>query len=202
MKLIPWMKLAFGLAVCAWISGLSIPAQTGSGDELARYSACKMPDGLKVVETAPLAPGVSRRPVQTDHGEQMVEMEQGKRVMLAYPGEDFYANLKAERLRAATYQSEKRILIDEFDYILASGDNARNYAIKPKLNGFEIYGLDRSKREGGVLGIYLFFDDMRHDVVTIYFLNQEPPVRFKTMEEYAKLRDNFLQAYTSCLAGR
>jgi hypothetical protein len=31
--------------------------------------------------------------------------------------------------------------------------------MKPRLNGFEIQGLDRSKREGGVLGIYLFFDD-------------------------------------------
>jgi hypothetical protein len=60
-------------------------------------------------------------------------------------------------------------------------------------------GLDRSKREGGVLGVYLFFDNPTRTVTTIYFLNQEPPKRFKTMEEYAAIRDRFLSNYTSCI---
>ena len=189
------------LLAAVFVSGIGATGQAVEPDILARYAACKMPDGLEVVETAPLAPGVHRRPVQTIHGEQMITMEAGKRVMFAYPGEDFYANLKAERLPSATYAEEKQILIEDFDHTLAASTaSSRNYSLKPKLNGFSIYGLDREKREGGVLGIYLLFDDNRHDAITIYFLNQEPPTRFQTMEQYGKLRDSFLQAYTSCLA--
>jgi len=126
-------------------------------------------------------------------------MVAGRRVMFAYPDEDFYANVKVEVLPADSYADSKASLIKNFEYTLASGDNARNYKLKPQLNGFEIQGLDRAKREGGVLGIYLFFDDPTRTVTTIYFLNQEPPKRFKTMEEYAAVRDKFLTAYTSCI---
>jgi len=119
--------------------------------------------------------------------------------MFAYPGEDFYANVKVEILPLSGYSESKKALLGNFDYILASGDNQRNYKLKPSLNGFEIQGLDRSKREGGVVGIYLLFDDPTRTVTTIYFLNQEPPRRFATMEEYSALRDQFLNDYTSCI---
>src|SRR4249919_1978035 len=100
-----------------------------------------------------------------------------------------YANLKVEILPEGGYSDPKKALEGNFDYILASGDNQRNHKLKPPLNGLEIQGLDRSKREGGVLGIYLPFDDATRTVTTIYFLNQEPPKRFTTMEEYSALRD-------------
>ncbi len=121
--------------------------------------------------------------------------------MFAYPGEEFYANVKVELLPSDGYAESKRALIDDFDSILASGDTERNYKLRPKLHNFEIHGLDRSKREGGVLGIYVLFDDATHAVTTIYFLNQEPPKRFKTMEEYAQVRDQFLERYTTCIRG-
>jgi hypothetical protein len=126
-------------------------------------------------------------------------MTDGRRVMFAYPNEDFYANAKVEILPADSYAKSKEALIGEFNYILASGDTSRNYALKPQLNGFEIQGLDRTKREGGVLSIYLLFDDPTRTVTTIYFLNQETPTHFKTMAEYASLRDHFLTGYTSCI---
>jgi len=126
-------------------------------------------------------------------------MTDGRRIMFAYPNEDVYANVKVEILPAEGYAESKDALIGDFEHILASDNTSRNYALKPRLNGFEIQGLDRSKREGGVLGIYLFFDDPTRTVTTIYFLNQEPPKRFKTMQEYAVLRDRFLNEYTSCI---
>jgi hypothetical protein len=119
--------------------------------------------------------------------------------MFAYPNEDFYANVKVEILPAEGYAESKDALISDFEHTLASGDNSRNYALKPQLNEFEIQGLDRSKREGGVLGIYLLFDNPTRTVITIYFLNQEPPKRFHTMQEYASVRDHFLSEYTSCI---
>ena len=51
-----------------------------------------------MVETAPLAPGVTRRMVQTRTGELPITMLEGRRVMFAYPCEDFYADVKVEIL--------------------------------------------------------------------------------------------------------
>ena len=119
--------------------------------------------------------------------------------MFSYPGEDFYANVKVEILPTETWKDSRAALIDNFDYVLASGDDVRNYKLRAPMNGFDVQGQDRTKREGGVLGLYLLFDDGTHTATTIYFLNQDPPVRFKTMEEYALLRDRFLADYTTCI---
>lgn len=122
--------------------------------------------------------------------------------MYAYPGEDFYANVKAELLPAASYTQQQQTLLDNFDHMVAGGGVSRNYALKPTLHGLPVYGMDRDALEGGVLGVYLLFLPVQHAVVTIYFLNQEPEHRhFKTMGEYAVLRDRFLDSYASCLAG-
>ncbi len=174
-------------------------AARAQSDTFAPYTSCSLRDGLSVVETSPLAPGVTTRSVKTIMGSYDVAISKGRRIMFAYPAEDFYANVKVEILPAIGYADSKKALIGNFDYLLASGDNQRNYKLKPSLNGFEIQGLDRSKREGGVLGIYLLFDDATRTVTTIYFLNQEPPRRFTTMEEYSALRDQFLSDYTGCI---
>jgi hypothetical protein len=178
---------------------LTTRGQSNVANRFSPYSSCSLADGLSVVETAPLSPGITSRTVKTILGSEEVPLIAGQRVMFAYPGEDFYANVKVELLPEQGYNQAKKALITNFEYILASGDNSRNYALKPHMNGFEIQGLDRGKREGGVLGIYLLFDDPTRTVVTIYMLNQEPPRRFKTMEEYARLRDSFLTGYTACI---
>jgi hypothetical protein len=168
-----------------------------------RYTTCKFADGLIVVETSPLAPGVHARTVQTLKGPRQVEMVEGRRVMFAYPDKDFYANVKVEILPEKNYAETRQFLIDDFDYTLASADGStRNYGLKPKENGFDVRGLDRDKLEGGVLGVYLLLDDSSRMVTTIYFLNQEPKDRsFQTMDEYRVMRDRFLATYTAC-AGR
>jgi hypothetical protein len=143
--------------------------------------------------------GAKTRMVQTTKGQLPIRMIDGRRVMFAYPGEDFYANVKVEILPAESWGDERVALSDNFDFLLASGDDSRNYRLSPQLNGFAIQGQDRTKREGGVLGFYLLFENATHTVITIYFLNQEPPLRFKTMEEYAVLRDKFLNNYTTCI---
>jgi hypothetical protein len=174
------------------------PGQSQSRDVVFEpYTTCSLPDGPSVVETAPLAPGVTTRNVQTIKGPLPVRMLDGRRVMFAYPGEDFYANVKVEILPADTWSDARNTLSENFDYLLASGDDVRNYSLRPDLNGFSIAGQDRTKREGGVLGFYLLSDNTTHTVITIYFLNQEPP--FKTMQEYAVLRDRFLNGYTACI---
>lgn len=166
-----------------------------------RYTTCRFSDGLTVVETSPLAPGIHERPVQTSKESRQIPMVEGRSVMFAYPDKDFYANVKVEILPEKNYAETRQSLIDNFDYLLNSGDgSSRNYGLKPTLNGLDVRGLDRDKLEGGVLGVYLLFDDASRMVTTIYFLNQEPKDRsFQTLEEYRVQRDRFLATYTTCV---
>lgn len=62
------------------------------------YDTCSFSDGLQIVRTDSLPPGVTTRPVETDNGTQQIEMLAGHRIMFAYLSTDFYANVKAEVL--------------------------------------------------------------------------------------------------------
>ena len=171
------------------------PAINGA---LLNYTACQFPDGLQIVHLDSLPPGVTSRGVDTDSGPRQIDLQAGVRIMFAYPDTDFYANMKAEVLPAKNYPQLKQSLLDNFQHLLHG--NTLNTALHSPMNGLEVHGLDREKLEGGVLGIYLLFDEQAHVVTTIYLLNQEPQARkFQSMEEYRKLRDQFLGSYTTCI---
>ena len=184
------------------MAALCIPVSAQTDADTAPfgpYTNCQLPNGLSVVETAPLASGVTARTVQTIKGTRTIPMSAGRRIMFAYPGEEFYANVKVELVPAESWKESRAALIDNFDYLLASGDDVRNYELLGQMNGLTMQGQDRRKREGGVLGFYLLFEERTHTAITIYFLNQDPPLRFKTMNEYGSLRDSFLNDYTACI---
>lgn len=168
---------------------------------LAPYTSCVFPDGLRVVGIDPLAPGVQSRSVETATGTHSIEMEAGERVMFAYPLTDFYANLKVELLPADRYAELKQTLLANLHFLESErGGPSPAEALPAGLHGFEVHGNDRRKLEGGVLGMYLMFDDAAHVATTIYFLNQNAWQRkFQTIDEYGRLRDNFLRTYTGCV---
>lgn len=176
-----------------------LAAQPSSGAAaLTPYASCSFSDGLQVVQVDPLAPGITLREVETDSGARQIDLEAGLRIMFAYPNTDFYANVKAELLPARNYAQLKQFLLENLKHL--GHGNIMNSALASPLNGFEAHGLDREKLEGGVLGIYLLFDDSAHVVTTIYMLNQEPQDRkFQTIEEYRHLRDQFLASYSACI---
>ena len=190
--------VVFSLSLCVG-TAQQIPRSDSSPFD--RYTACKFSDGLAAVDISPLAEGIHERTVPTSNGPRQIPMVEGRRVMFAYPDKDFYANVKVEILAEKNYAETRQSLIDNFDYLLNSGNgNTRNYGLKPKLNGLDVRGLDRDKLEGGVLGVYLLFDDTSRMVTTIYFLNQEPHDRsFQSLEEYRVQRDRFLAIYTTCV---
>jgi hypothetical protein len=173
-----------------------LAAQSSPGTTaLTPYTTCRFADGLQVVQVDPLAPGVTSREVETDSGSRQIDLQAGLRIMFAYPNSDFYANAKAELLPAANYTQLKQLLLDNLHHL--GRGNIINTSMHSPLNGFEAHGLDRERLEGGVLGIYLLFDDSAHVVTTIYMLNQEPQDRkFQTIEEYGHLRDRFLASYS------
>jgi hypothetical protein len=208
-----WLRYGFAMrkivglltqwAVCSFFvcGAMAQSLHRSESSAFDRFTTWKFSDGLTVVDTSPLAPGVHARTVQTSNGPRQVDMVEGRRVMFAYPDKDFYANVKVEILPEKNYAETRQSLIDNFDYSLASGDgNTRNYRLKPTLNDLNVRGLDRDKLEGGVLGLYLLIDDASRMVTTIYFLNQEPNNRsFQTIEEYRAMRDRFLATYTACV---
>src|SRR5437868_13518606 len=194
------MRIHIGFSVVCLVLSFCVHGASGQAlirtDSSAfdRFTSCKFSDGLTVVETSPLTPGIHARTVQTLKGPRQIEMVEGRRVMFAYPEKDFYANVKVEILPEKNYAETRKFLIDSFDYTLASDDGStRNYGLKSMQHGLDVRGLDRGKLEGGVLGLYLLLDDSSRMVTTIYFLNQEPKDRsFQTMEEYRVQRDRFL----------
>jgi hypothetical protein len=156
---------------------------------------------LRIVGVDPLADGVQSRSVQTMTGMHHVGLVAGERVMFAYPMTDFYANVKAELLPADRYTELKQTLIANLQFLESQpGGPWPAKALPAGLHEFEVHGNDRPKLEGGVVGMYLLFDDQAHVATTIYFLNQHAWQRkFQTMEEYGRLRDNFLRTYTGCV---
>jgi hypothetical protein len=168
---------------------------------LSPYTSCVFSDGLRIVSIDPLAPGVQARSVQTATGTQTIDMIAGERVMFAYPMTDFFANVKTELLPADRYPAEKQALLANLNFLESQpGGPSPAEALPAGLHGFEVHGNDRRKLEGGVLGMYLMFDDQAHVATTIYFLNQHAWERkFQTIDQYGQLRDNFLRTYTGCV---
>jgi hypothetical protein len=177
------------------------PAERPVPAALRPYLGCKLPLGPDLIQHTALPQAPLTRTAQTFDGPKPVRLADGVFAAFAYPGSAPFANVKIELLPAATYTPEKAILLSEFDKINASGeDTQRNYALKPTLNGFEIFGFDRTALDGKVLGIYLFFDNTHHVATTAYFLNADPGQRkFSTIAEYDQLREGFLNAYTVCV---
>lgn len=177
-------------------------AQTAT--PFAAYNDCKFEDGLTVTELTHVPAGVKGRTVQTVIGPKPVALTAGEHLTLTYPGSGIFATVRVEQMPADSFDQGKKSLLDNFDSILAGGDDSQrnmSYALRPRLNGFEVYGLDRRKLEGNTLGIYLLFDNRTHIVASVYFLNNADPSqrRFNTMTEWAGLRDRFLASYTSCV---
>ncbi len=137
--------------------------------------------------------------MRTLTGTAAVQIDDGRRIRFGFSEQEPYANVDVESIPEADYAKSKTALTDNFEYVLASGDSLRNYKLKPRLNGFEIQGLDRTKLEGDTLGMYLLFNNPTHTAITIYFLNEQPPKHIQTMQQYAAQRDQFLQNYTACV---
>ncbi len=204
------MWLLRSLPVLLALSPLSLAAQAtahtaGPGRPIAAalrpYVNCSLPGGPEVVERTALPQAPMTRAAQTFTGPKAIRLVDGVFVAFSYPNTSPFANVKVEQLPAATYSTEKADLISEFDKINATGnDTQRNYALKPTLNGFEIYGFDRVALTGNVLGIYLFFDNARHVASTAYFLNAPDGQRsFNTLEQYSGMREQFMNSYTGCV---
>jgi hypothetical protein len=136
---------------------------------------------------------------QVKSGEVSIAVETGYRMLVTYLFTEPFGNLKVEQLPSNSYEKAKSDLLSSLEYFASqSGMDGKVQSVQR--DGLALYGVNRSKLEGGVLSIYNLFSDRDHVAVTMYLLNAEPADRkFDTMEKYATVRDEFLQKYTSCL---
>lgn len=127
-----------------------------------------------------------------------VSVVDGKRVMYAYPGTDFFANLKVERSAPVSYRDDKDIVKKSLIEI-AQADGSSDIQ-DFVLHGFSGKTLTKRALSGSTLGITQLFSDEDQMIVTIYFLNQAlDKRRFKTFEEFVALRDSFVNGYSECV---
>jgi hypothetical protein len=206
MRLLPFAIAILLSTPTALAQNASGTAQTASAAEdtaLHDYESCSFEDGLQIVKVDALPPGEQHRTINTTEGAKVIHMLAGRRIMFAYGvGGDLFANVKPEVLPDTTWATEKQDLLDELAAMLASDHYTMpNTSLPPTMHDLEVHGLDRTGLQGGTLGVYLLFDNVRHIATSVYLLNQEPLTRrFTTIEQYRGLRTRFLATYTGCIA--
>jgi hypothetical protein len=171
---------------------------------LKPYTECQFADGLTAVSVDRLpGTGVRHRTVETADGERRVSMTDGYRVLLAYPGTDYFANVKVERSAPEEYVSDKAVIVAGLEQLAPTGGPGRGTVVHRHLRGLDMVSLDNTSiNVRGPISMYVLFNDSTQTVATVYFLNQRADRRrFQTFEEYAALRDTFLEEYTKCIEG-
>jgi hypothetical protein len=143
-----------------------------------------------------------------------VSLADGYRILMAYPGSDYFANVKLELSQETRYAADKKAVVANMEYLANRTSKDAGAAVPllhDTLRGFDMYGFDFPTIDfyiagnpptlgGGPIGTYLLLHDGRRLIATVYILNQRPERRrFKTIQEYRDLRDRFLDNYTTCL---
>jgi hypothetical protein len=163
------------------------------------YESCGFPDGLQISDIQPMPADVRERPVQSHGVSKVVPVLTGRRITFAYPGAQPFASVKVEQLPAENYTANRKLLLDDFDDIIASDKMvSKNNTHGATMSGFPVVGLDRIVVSGTTLGIYMLLDDHTHVASTVYLLNP-PQSKFKGPADYARARDTFLYNYTRCV---
>jgi hypothetical protein len=188
-------------------------AQTTAKDPLKPYTKCKASRGLGISEVRRITYDNKVRTITTEAGQLKVSVIDAYRVMFSYYDLLYpFANAKIEASDPASYKQDKENVISSLKD-LASHKQATGivFADKSELNGFEHYGIDRDQIDvGETMGTHVLFDDHHHLIVTIYLLNQDDKSllkamaggarRFRDIDGYKPLRDEFLIKYSACLS--
>ena len=199
-------KLLTSLLIALAFPTILLASQSkDDSDPLKPYTTCEMGGDLKVKDITRRPKSAEKyREVTTDRGNERVSVVNGYRVMFGYEDVRYYfANVKIEQSDAESYAQDKERVINELKHYSSTKQATKiQYHDKQVLNGFEHYGIDRDVIDvGGQVGIQVLFDDRKHLIITIYFLNQEKKNRrFNNLEEYFALQADFLNRYTECLS--
>lgn len=156
---------------------------------------------------------------------EKVSVREGLRAMYAYPGSDYFANVKVEASVPGMYEKDRALVIQALEhnyrraralveaYLAANPELAARVAAhtaagrevmafeRETVNGIEVVSqLDNVlELRGGPISQIHFFVPGRETIVTAYLLRQKR-TKFKGIEHFLRLRAAFIQAYTAHLA--
>jgi hypothetical protein len=176
---------------------------------------CDFVDGLRVVAVDRLPGEIRSRPIPTAEGLKSVSLADGYRVMLAYPGTEYFANLKIEMSEQSRFGDDKSAVRHSMDYLARQTSKEARVQVPVEHSNYrtlELFGYtfptvdfcipNNPPALGcGPISIYVIFKDSTRTIITAYLLNQRPNQRrFATFDEYVTLRDRFLDSYASCVS--
>jgi hypothetical protein len=166
---------------------------------LQPYLACRPSDPeLRHFHTESWRREKNYREVTSGSETRRVSVIDGYRVLYVHAAtETPFANVKVERSAPAEYAADKAFLI-RMQHDMPQFDKVTYWSAP--VNGLEVHGIDKTAIDvGGVVGVYLIFEDRKQVVTSVYLLNQGPKVRkFVELESYKLVRDRFLGDLTRC----
>jgi len=191
------LLIAAAIAWTARTGGAQTASPATAKPATAAFAPCGI-SNLHIYSTDRLPSSPAVRTVTTATGEEPITMVDGYRTLYVLPPQEEMLNTKTEILEASTYAAGKRSLIGNLEF-LAKKDPAIRGVGKSKSGSLDIYVASRDALDGGVLAIAELFNDARHTVTTIYFLNSEPAQRqFQTVPAFVSLRDGILREFGHC----
>ncbi|MEO5769157.1 MAG: hypothetical protein ABIS92_12470 [Polyangia bacterium] len=166
---------------------------------LQPYLACQSSDpDVRVVHTDRWPGRETFREVNFGTESRRVSVVDGYRLLYAQGGtETPFANVKVERSAPTEYAADKAFLV-RMQQSMPKFDSVTYWSAA--VNGMEVHGIDKTAIDvGGVVGVYMIFEDRKQVVTSIYMLNQNPKVRkFVDLASYKVVRDRFLDGLTRC----
>lgn len=149
----------------------------------------------------------------------------GYRAMYAYPGTHYFSNTKIEQSAAGQFEADRRIMEEAIHHeyqrkkervetYLAANSQVKERIEAKRLKGKDYIEFEEGQRNGiryvsyvenvigltgGTISQIHFFVPASRITVTAYLLKQEQP-KFANIEEFRKLREQFLDGYTEFLA--
>ena len=156
---------------------------------------------------------------------ERVSVVAGYRAMYAYPGTQYFSNTKIEQSAPGQFDADRRIMEEAIQHefqrkkerveaYLGSNPQTKDRLESKRLKGRDYIEFERAERNGiqyasyvenaiGLTGATIsqvhFFVPSTRITVTAYLLKQER-ASFANIEEFRKLREQFIDSYTAFLA--
>jgi hypothetical protein len=191
------------------------------GDGLALVELRKRCDNCEPWRVLEFRSNTSPTPVWRDK----VSVRAGVTAMYAYPGSDYFANVKLEQSMPGMFEKDKALVIQFIDhefrrvkarvasYLEANPETRAKLEVRlapgKDYMSFERgtgHGIDYVSYTDNVIGLtggtisqIHFFVPGRETIVTAYLLNQKR-TKFTNIEEFLRLRADFIRAWTEHLS--
>lgn len=163
----------------------------------------------------------SKEPIKREK----VTVQAGYRAMYAYPDTHYFSNTKIEQSVPGSYENDRKIVMDSLKHEYArkkervSGYLKENPSLREKMEPFRAKGNDYIDFEeytykgfnyisytenvigltGNTISEINIFVPKREIIVTAYLLREEK-AGFKTIDEFLKLRRDFIEGYIDFLS--